>query len=1353
MSMSIMDALMPANQSGFLSSDLNIKYLQDFWGSLLDMTTTVGQTFIDRACGVDISNSIVKVVRFPPTPIELENPFRCASVAPDSSARPRKRGFEEFAERDPTEVRDVAYGNTFVPEQLTSSQRVSKRQRRRNLDINDVGNYLRPIQSSELCEDVASQDSSRTPIVQRTSSIQVNDSQTSPGLKRMTSSVSLASNQLTHVGHNPYGTPLSFPLQSPQGLASFNHRGNVAIPESSPSEKTSLAENPSLLTTEREIGNAKSASPELDSSIHGISNVGNFSKSLEKEDIDDEGFGTRNQSASAVPTSSYLNSDLVHKKVTDSKLQESFHGQAVITGMGSSSSKPRFRLPGRVESNDISATSAKVRDIFDPIDTEGEKVQEPQNLRRVKRLKSNVSLPNKLPGIHQVPHEDIHPEIPTFPHTLQAQIKLPVTSELLGVGEQNRPSSSANTLEQALSPAKAVQETSNGSVERTPAQSRPHNLPLESQNQVGEANENARLIDERIKSALTNSLKRGVQRVHSVEYTPSQPQTERNETKNSDDIAEVSINSSLGRNTKEMQPDEAVAVTELVDSKSPDDSLRGKMSKPTNLEEEKAVAKSADRNSEEPKLADRVRRENARRDKVLQQFRGEVGESKPLREEEKPLKATDRKTGKSKARGENHKNLNSFNTRMMDERGEPETIKAVEPKKVRRDKVAKATELQHSVEGCSKSIPSREVSKTLEPPKGVTPKARIHPDLQTHGSVTSNPRNDVGRARKSMTPAFPGPALSKQISAESRPSIHTPSNQDSLSQSSTKRTTSTLSRKIAFSKDSSTLSSSQVPPEILAETDRSNKASGIVNERPRDISKIKKEPKSESLTDTLRNATNKTKQGKTQTKLKILRDVKGKGRVDDPPIRSKVELQEPIVLSSGNEESASSSCSEDETHLERVKAGPSRKRKKSPRADSSNDKVFVEEVFTADLGAPVGKLAITIEKQASLVQDQECNRQKKSSEGSKVKIAPESSTAINPKPKERQTKTSRENPVQGGAEPSLQAIKQENVTGELALPPSSIVGPNIGKIISSSPNSSPRAPAQYMSKPVSISSGSNSNADSEADYESNSEPESEPESESESESNSELESETNADARKLSPAHPKSDERNGTASQQKSTRNTPMELTAQENNTAQSKGDSSSFTPSKAKSSSQANSGASKISNKNPGREADEQLQRECRQSVRPNLPRASPTSSQPISDEGESKLSHPPNTNGESVESRSRPSNYPYPSMTEMKEKQSEKLRSQHLNNGSVLKPTLRNLDPKLLGNVSGTSSDSDDDDSDGEQDNGESEPKPSKTMHRLLKGRFTNESVPIAFAENFIVAGKAKAFAGKQRLGQNNV
>lgn len=1083
------------------------------------------------------------------------------------------------------------------------------------------------------------------------------------------------------------------------------------------------------MTTEHELGNAKSASPELDSSIHGMSKTHDSSKSLEMKDIDEEGFGIRKRSASAVPKSPSLSSDPVHVQARASKPKENLGGQDVISESGTSFSKPKFRLPGRVDSSNLGATSSKVRDIFDPIDTEEESLEEPQNLRPIKRLKSNLSLPSKTPGGHQGLHEDIRPGLP------QAQTKSPVDLELLGLDGQDRLSSSANTFKQTSSPAKAVQETINGATERLPGRPKPYDISLESQNEAEAASECAGIINEQVRSTLTNPLKGGIHRTNSAEEPPSTPlkelsqpilagmaveipsqdstgeskensrADERKESSLSEGRQPASINSSLGQNTKDEQPNESVVVSKIDEPKSPEDSFGAKQSKNMSLEEEKSIAKSADEKSEEQKVADRVEQENARRKELVRLVTGKAAEAKPLQGKEKPAKAK-----KSKVGAENHNDKNSSEkTRMVDE-GEPQIVKAVEPKKARRDKAAKETKVQHSAKDRSGALTARGVSTKHESVRSVTPKPSVHSDAQTHSSVTSHPQNDAVRTRKSMTPAFPGPSLIKQTSAESRPSTRTPSRPPA------KKDTS---RPKVSSKAPTIPSSSQdLVPGIGTQTDRRSKKSSVADEKHKDISKIKKEPNSDSLMKTANNLAEKTpKQEKNQTKLNKFIDVKGKGRVNDPPIRSMIQSQEPIILSSADEESASSFGSDEDTNTTNVKARPSKKSEKPSRAEFSNDKASAREISTSGLRGTKSELAQATEKQASLAEDQAINARRKAPQGSKVTIAPESSTASKQKTEEPRPKTSRENAIQQGADFHLQVIKQEKVVEEPALPPSSIVDPKADTNILSAQNSSPRPPARYMSKPFSISSGSDTDSDPGAGSETGSDPD----SELDSESSSVIEFGNN---RKLPTNRPKSDEPNSTASPQNSARKARIELIAQEKSIAQRKGASSSLNPLNVKSSSLENLS----SNKKSVREADEQLRREHRQSVGPNLTRASPTPSQPTSNE-ESKPSRPSNINGGFVESKLRPSNYPYPSMTEMKEKRSEKLRSQNMTNGSVSRSALH-IDPKLLslGSTSDSSSNSEDD-SDNEQDARleRTKSKPNKTMQRLLKGKVHQKTWPI--------------------------
>ena len=66
---------------------------------------------------------------------------------------------------------------------------------------------------------------------------------------------------------------------------------------------------------------------------------------------------------------------------------------------------------------------------------------------------------------------------------------------------------------------------------------------------------------------------------------------------------------------------------------------------------------------------------------------------------------------------------------------------------------------------------------------------------------------------------------------------------------------------------------------------------------------------------------------KTQTKLNVTRDVKLKGRAQEPARPQKVPKQQEIVISSDNEDSASTFYSDEDEEARSAKAGPSKKRK------------------------------------------------------------------------------------------------------------------------------------------------------------------------------------------------------------------------------------------------------------------------------------------------------------------------------------------------------------------------------------------------------------------------------------------
>ena len=72
---------------------LKVHHLEDGVGSLLEMDDTVGECFPDR------TDFVVRAVRNLPDEAEVPNFTRFTSLAPDSSARPRKRNYDELLQR------------------------------------------------------------------------------------------------------------------------------------------------------------------------------------------------------------------------------------------------------------------------------------------------------------------------------------------------------------------------------------------------------------------------------------------------------------------------------------------------------------------------------------------------------------------------------------------------------------------------------------------------------------------------------------------------------------------------------------------------------------------------------------------------------------------------------------------------------------------------------------------------------------------------------------------------------------------------------------------------------------------------------------------------------------------------------------------------------------------------------------------------------------------------------------------------------------------------------------------------------------------------------------------------------
>ena len=308
--------------------------------------------------------------------------------------------------------------------------------------------------------------------------------------------------------------------------------------------------------------------------------------------------------------------------------------------------------------------------------------------------------------------------------------------------------------------------------------------------------------------------------------------------------------------------------------------------------------------------------------------------------------------------------------------------------------------------------------------------------------------------RKSMTPPYPSSLISKSRPKSSASSHGTPLrktlNSDTLPRSAVKQTSSIGRRSVSFAEDSTVVSGAQYG---IALSDSKNSNRGInpvtkimkienATEAPAEFQAPKRKPE-ESKAPTTKDA----KKEKTQPKLKTQKVVKLKGRAIDPPIPPKTATQDEIIISSASDSSVSSFYSEDDLEARNAKPGPSKRRpliaRVAPSKETAQKLTRIEDAKPST-GAP------------------KTDRPKESSPSTSVVISTKETS--NPRAKvQKPNKDNSSTPVQ-------------------------IIDPQILSFASSSERSSPRAPAQYMSKAESISSGTTVNASGSESDDNNSPP-------------------------------------------------------------------------------------------------------------------------------------------------------------------------------------------------------------------------------------------------------------------------
>ena len=349
---------------------------------------------------------------------------------------------------------------------------------------------------------------------------------------------------------------------------------------------------------------------------------------------------------------------------------------------------------------------------------------------------------------------------------------------------------------------------------------------------------------------------------------------------------------------------------------------------------------------------------------------------------------------------------------------------------------------------------------TQLPSEIVDPKTNASTEPKTR--KTKNPSGARGRTldtppdpmRQTMTPPYPSSLVGKSRLKSTAPShgltIQKPLNPDTQPKSAIRQSPTSSRRSVSFAENSTTFSDAQSG---TAPSDTKNPKRGV-------SSAIKSEQATEALArsrgpknisqqaEAPAPATKDAKKEKTPSNPKIRRDVKLKGRLIEPPVPPKAVTQEEIVISSESEHSISSFYSEDDPETRNARPGSSQRRQRTGGAEASKEKTRIEvEPETVPAKKPT-KAEVKVEARQTSA---------KSAKSAKSVRLPKID-----RPEEKL--------------PSTPAVVSREV--ETHMPKkqrSSTPAQNIDpQILSSSERSSPRAPAQYMSRAVSNSFRSSS---------------------------------------------------------------------------------------------------------------------------------------------------------------------------------------------------------------------------------------------------------------------------------------
>lgn len=354
----------------------------------------MGDLFDDRRADGNIRNSILEVHRYPPSPDELQTLGRFSSLAPTSSARPRKRPLELPQQPCLSQISRNIHGEVpSIEEGDAEDQRpfrtTAKRQRTYESRLNRTSDAHQRLGMREE-QGGGPYHSSHTSGTQE-SIHQVLDSQKSPGKKRTSCFSHLPISLLMyHADPNPYGTPTSLSLIGPQEYVNNNEIDLSAIPDSPLGREATSVSGVFGGAMQLHGESTKSESPELRASIHEVGPMDPIDTSSEQP--------ITSANSPESPTTPFIFNS-ASQPVYISQVVDQY---ARYYGLGERQTGEKTaddnRTPKRRPSTADLVHTQTVRSnskilpnsdpVFDPIESDNESFHEKQQMQSAKRLRS-----------------------------------------------------------------------------------------------------------------------------------------------------------------------------------------------------------------------------------------------------------------------------------------------------------------------------------------------------------------------------------------------------------------------------------------------------------------------------------------------------------------------------------------------------------------------------------------------------------------------------------------------------------------------------------------------------------------------------------------------------------------------------------------------------------------------------------------------------------------------------------------------------------------------------------------------------------------------------------------------------